>query len=414
MPNNKIKPKRSYTANAVPTTSDLDANELAINWADGKAYTKDAAGNIVSVTLGGGGGGADSRWDLFLPPAPTGLTATAGNAQATVSWSAPSVLSQTPITDYIVQYSTNSGSTWTTFVETTIAITAQPSNQTAASGAATFSVTATVSPSGTATYQWEKSDDGGSTFAAVAGGTSATLSLTSLTIASDNNDQYRVVVSAVGATAVTSSAATLTVTQPPNAPTSLAATAGNAQLSLSWTAPSAPGSSAITGYTVEYTPSGGSAATVNTGSTATSYTLTGLTNGTSHSVRVRAVSAAGNGDYSTAVTATPANTSLTASGWSGAGTAASKLAPPASPASFGGATISVNATGTLNVSISSVDPYNDSWRVFIARHGTQVLSQDAGIADGTTFTVAVTAGQTITLSQEGPAYWRPATRMWVS
>jgi hypothetical protein len=57
---NKIKPRRSYTANAVPTTSDLDANELAINWADGKAYTKNAAGNIVSVTLGGGGGGSGS------------------------------------------------------------------------------------------------------------------------------------------------------------------------------------------------------------------------------------------------------------------------------------------------------------------------------------------------------------------
>jgi hypothetical protein len=57
MANNKIKPKRSYTANAVPTTSDLDANELAINWVDGIAYTKDAAGNIVSVTLGGSGGG---------------------------------------------------------------------------------------------------------------------------------------------------------------------------------------------------------------------------------------------------------------------------------------------------------------------------------------------------------------------
>jgi hypothetical protein len=52
----KIKPKRSYTANAVPTTADLETNELAINWADGKAYTRNAAGNIVSVTLGGGGG----------------------------------------------------------------------------------------------------------------------------------------------------------------------------------------------------------------------------------------------------------------------------------------------------------------------------------------------------------------------
>jgi len=50
----KIKPKRSYTTGAVPTTSDLEANELAINWVDGKAYTKTASGNIVSVTLGGG------------------------------------------------------------------------------------------------------------------------------------------------------------------------------------------------------------------------------------------------------------------------------------------------------------------------------------------------------------------------
>jgi hypothetical protein len=115
---NKIKPKRSYTANAVPTTSDLDTNELAINWADGKAYTKNSAGNIVSVTLGGSGGGAveDARWGLFLPPAPTGLTATAGNALAALSWTAPSgVIAQAPITDYREQYSTDGGATWTTF-----------------------------------------------------------------------------------------------------------------------------------------------------------------------------------------------------------------------------------------------------------------------------------------------------------
>lgn len=57
---NKIKPRRSYTANSVPLTTDLESHELAINWADSKAFTKDAAGNIVSVTLGGGGGGSSS------------------------------------------------------------------------------------------------------------------------------------------------------------------------------------------------------------------------------------------------------------------------------------------------------------------------------------------------------------------
>ena len=59
---------------------------------------------------------ADSRWDLFLPAAPTGLTATGGNAQATLSWTAPTgVIAQAPITDYREQYSTDGGTTWTTF-----------------------------------------------------------------------------------------------------------------------------------------------------------------------------------------------------------------------------------------------------------------------------------------------------------
>ena len=55
---NKIKPKRSYTANSVPTTSDLDTNELAIRWtAESPAmFTKNAAGSIVTVPLGDGGG----------------------------------------------------------------------------------------------------------------------------------------------------------------------------------------------------------------------------------------------------------------------------------------------------------------------------------------------------------------------
>jgi len=116
----KIKPKRSYTANAVPTTSDLDANELAINWTDGIAYTKNAAGNIVSITLGGsggGGGGDDARWDYFKPAAPTGVTATATNAQAVVSWTAPAIVVP-PVTDYSVQFSINGGTNWTTATDT--------------------------------------------------------------------------------------------------------------------------------------------------------------------------------------------------------------------------------------------------------------------------------------------------------
>ena len=91
-----------------------------------------------------------------------------------------------------------------------ITISAQPSNQTASGGAATFSVTASVTQSATLSYQWHKSTNGGSTFSPISGATSASLSLTGLT-AGDDSSQYRVVVSATGgASSVTSSAATLT------------------------------------------------------------------------------------------------------------------------------------------------------------------------------------------------------------
>lgn len=55
---------------------------------------------------------------LFVPTTPTNLSVTGGNGQASLSWTAPTgVISQAPITDYIVQYSSNSGSTWTTFTD---------------------------------------------------------------------------------------------------------------------------------------------------------------------------------------------------------------------------------------------------------------------------------------------------------
>ena len=200
---------------------------------------------------------SDSRWDLFLPAAPTGLAVTAGNAQASLSWTAPTgVIAQAPITDYREQYSTDNGTTWTNF--------------TAAASTAT-SATVTGLTNGTAVR---------------------------FRVAAVNGV-------GVGAYTAASSAVTPTAGTPPNAPTSLTATAGNAQIALAWTAPSAPGTYAITGYTVEYTPSGGSAQTVSTGSTGTSYTLTGLTNGTAYTVRVAAVSASGIGTYSGTVTRTP-------------------------------------------------------------------------------------------------------------
>ena len=91
-------------------------------------------------------------------------------------------------------------------------------------------------------------------------------------------------------------------TCPPGAPTGLSATAGNTRLDLTWTAPTATGGSAITGYDVHYTssttvdddadPSGSNPANawvaVSRSGTGTTQALTGLTNGTTYKVRVRA------------------------------------------------------------------------------------------------------------------------------
>lgn len=89
----------------------------------------------------------------------------------------------------------------------------------------------------------------------------------------------------------------------PAAPTGLAVTAGNNQLSLAWTAPTVTHGT-ITNYLVEATPAGATAIYVLTGSTSTSYTLTGLPNGTAYTVRVAAVNHTA-GDYSNNATATP-------------------------------------------------------------------------------------------------------------
>ena len=52
-----LKPKKSETADAVPTTSDLAVGEICINVADQKIYTRKSDDSIVvvsSVTSGGG------------------------------------------------------------------------------------------------------------------------------------------------------------------------------------------------------------------------------------------------------------------------------------------------------------------------------------------------------------------------
>ena len=93
-----------------------------------------------------------------------------------------------------------------------ITISGQPANTTVVQPATgSFSVTASRTGTGTLTYQWQKQEGGVGTWANIVGATSNTYTTGATTVADDNGDKFRVVVSLTGADAVTSNAATLTV-----------------------------------------------------------------------------------------------------------------------------------------------------------------------------------------------------------
>ena len=89
---------------------------------------------------------------------------------------------------------------------------------------------------------------------------------------------------------------------PLGAPTSVSAYARNAQATVSWTAPVDNGGYAITDYAVQYSSNGGTSWTTfaDGTSTATTATVTGLTNDTAYVFRVAAINGAGTGPYSSA------------------------------------------------------------------------------------------------------------------
>ena len=94
-----------------------------------------------------------------------------------------------------------------------IAIDTQPASASvAATNTQAFTVAATVTGAGSATFQWQLSTNSGVDFADISGATSATFT-TPATAAGDNGNQYRVKLgTSAGAVEVVSSAATLTVT----------------------------------------------------------------------------------------------------------------------------------------------------------------------------------------------------------
>ncbi|MDQ1686221.1 MAG: large repetitive protein, partial [Frankiaceae bacterium] len=235
---------------------------------------------IAAVNVNGAGSFAapsSAVTPAAVPAAPTSVTATRGDSSASVSWTAPAN-NGSAITTYEVRYSANNGTSWV-------------SAGTAFSGSP---VTVTGLTNGTA-YVFD--------------------------VAARN---------AVGQGAFSTSSSAVTPATLPGAPTAVTGSAGNGQVSLLWTAPSSDGGAAVTGYSVEWSSDSGATWSPQlssaTTSTATTATITGLTNGTAYRFRVGAMNPVGGGAFSassapiTPATSPSAPTSASASAGDGQAT----------------------------------------------------------------------------------------------
>ena len=266
----------TYAANAsatstLPVTYSIDSSSTSgtclVNAAGQVSFL--AAGTCVLDANQSGDGNwsaapqAQQVITVVSPPgAPTGLTAFASDAQVALSWLGPTNNGGAPLTLYNIYEGTSPGG------ETLLT-----------------SISAVCS--------------------GVSCGKVQSFVATGLT----NGTTYYFEVTAVNSVGESSLSNEVSATPAtlPGAPTGLAAAPGNTQVALSWTAPPSNGGSAITSYNVyEGTSSGGETLLQSTGSSATTFTATGLTNGTKYYFYVTAVNGVGEGPASPEASATPA------------------------------------------------------------------------------------------------------------
>ena len=175
------------------------------------------------------------------------------------------------------------------------------------------------------------------------GGTQITLTNVSSGIVLSNLQNrvsYTVVVKAENSqgSGPDSSGTSFTPAMAPSAAVLQTITPGNAQLILTWLAPTDNGGSVITSYIVRYWRSGLSPVTI-TGITGTSRTITGLTNGLLHTVEVYAVNAIGTGQASSTLTTTPATVPSAPTSFTASGVNSGILMSWAAPTSNGGSSV---------------------------------------------------------------------------
>jgi hypothetical protein len=245
---------RSYTVTASPggrtcASSGAARTCTVTGLTNGTPYTFTVRANSVR------GAGADSQASVAVTPrttpgAPTGVAGTAGNAQATVRWTAPANNGGAAVTGYSV---------------------------TAAPGGRTCTTT-------------------GATSCAVTGLTNGTAY--TFTVRAQN---------AAGLGTASTASAQVRPRTVPGAPRSVTATPGSRQVRLNWQAPASNGGANITAYRVQRSTNGTTWTTVTSTASASTrtFTVTGLTNGTQYQFRVAAINVAGAGVFSAIVRSTP-------------------------------------------------------------------------------------------------------------
>lgn len=320
----------------------------------------------------------------IVPGAPVIGTATAGNAQATVVFSAPVATGGSAITGYTITASPGGVSKTATaspFAFTglnngtaySFVVTATNAAGTGASSAASN----TVTPVGSQVITFN--NPGAQNF-----GTSPTLTATSdsgLTPIFTSATPAVCTITGVGAlTFITAGSCTINADQAgnssylaapqvsrtftvnavvPGAPVIGAATAGDAEATVVFSAPVISGGSVITGYTITASPGG-----VSKTATASPFTFTGLTNGTAYSFTVAATNSAGTGAVSAASNeVTPVSANQAPVITLGASTSVT-MSEDASPTAF-----------ALTIAVTDADNDPLSWSISSAAvHGTASVS----------------------------------------
>ena len=211
----------------------------------GTAYTfKVAAINAIGTGPDSAASNSVTPTALTAPDAPTGVSATGGQEQATVNWTAPGNNGGSAITSYRVTPYIG------TTAQTPVSVPA-PANS--------------------------------KTITGLTGGTAYTFKVAAINAIGTGPDSEA------------SNSVTPTAPTAPGAPTAVSATAGVQQATVNWTAPASDGGSPITSYRV--TPYIGATAQtpVTVAAPATSKTITGLTGGTAYTFKVAAINAVGTG-----------------------------------------------------------------------------------------------------------------------